>query len=200
MATMNSTTEVTATGVRVPGFHPDSTVDVRAIGDITWETLRPLIYQGTVDDIVVPEGQGTDFASVPRMFVWFLPRYGRYTKAAILHDYLLRVAVPAGRTSRLDADGLFRQAMRELEVPFLRRWIMWGAVRWGALTEPDGRKGWWKESGRVGLVTIAAVPIVTPAAAVILANLPATFSNYSSGCPSESPTPFGDVRASQPNE
>jgi hypothetical protein len=90
--------------------------------------------------------------------------------------------------------------MRELEVPFLRRWIMWGAVRWGALTEPDGRKGWWKESGRVGLVTIAAVPIVTPAAAVILANLPATFSNYSSGCPSESPTPFGDVRASQPNE
>ena len=82
------------------------------------------------------------------------------------------MAVPAGRISRLDADGLFLQAMRELGVPFLRRWIMWAAVRWGALTKADGRTDWWKEAWRVLLVTLVALPIVAPAAAVILITLP----------------------------
>jgi Protein of unknown function (DUF1353) len=56
----------------------------------------------------------TDFASVPRVFVWFLPRYGRYTKAAILHDYLWREAVPAGKLRLAEADVIFRHAMHEL--------------------------------------------------------------------------------------
>jgi hypothetical protein len=94
----------------------------------------------------------------------------RYTKAAILHDYLCRVAVPEGRISRIDADGIFRQAMRELGVPFLRRWIMWAAVRLGALTNPAGRKKWWTEAWRVALITAIALPIVAPAAAVITAS------------------------------
>jgi Protein of unknown function (DUF1353) len=156
----------------VPGFDPDCTVDVRETDDTAWETLRALTYHGKVQDFIVPEHEPTDFASVPRMFVWFLPRYGRYTRAAILHDHLWRVAVPDGQISRLDADGLFRQAMRELGVPFLRRWIMWTAVRWGALTKPDGRQGWWKEAWRVGLVTLLALPLLLPAAAVIAVTLP----------------------------
>jgi hypothetical protein len=40
----------------------------------------------------IPAGEETDFASVPSPFVWFIPRYGRYTKAAILHDGLCRLA------------------------------------------------------------------------------------------------------------
>jgi Protein of unknown function (DUF1353) len=154
------------------GFDTDSTVDVRAVDEKTWAILRELGYRGTKDRFTVPIEQKTDFASVPRIFVWFLPRYGRYTKAAILHDYLWSVEVPAGRISRVDADGLFRQAMRELGVPFLRRWIMWAAVRWGALTKSDGRKGWLKEGWRVLLVTAVAFPIVAPAAVVILLTLP----------------------------
>ena len=172
MAVLNPISETTTAGTRLPGFNPDSTVDVRATSDTTWETLRPLIYHARVDDFVVPEPEGTDFASVPRIFVWFLPRYGRYTKAAILHDYLWRVVVPGGQLSRLQADGIFRQAMRELNVPFLRRWIMWAAVRWGALAKPDGRHGWWRESWRVALVTMVALPIVTPAALVIIVTTP----------------------------
>jgi len=154
------------------GFDTDSTVDVRAVDEKTWAILRELGYRGTKDRFTVPIEQKTDFASVPRIFVWFLPRYGRYTKAAILHDYLWSVEVPAGRISRVDADGLFRQAMRELGVPFLRRWIMWAAVRWGALAKSDGRKGWLKEGWRVLLVTAVAFPIVAPAAVVILLTLP----------------------------
>jgi hypothetical protein len=154
------------------GFDNDATVDVREVDETNWAILRELGYQGKKDRFVVPLEQTTDFASVPRVFVWFLPRYGRYTKAAILHDYLWNVEVPAGRISRVDADGLFRQAMRELGVPFLRRWIMWAAVRWGALAKPDGRKDWLAEAWRVLLVTVVALPVVAPAAVVILITLP----------------------------
>src|SRR4029077_4904758 len=78
----------------------------------------------------------------------------------------------AGRISRIDADGIFRQAMRELGVPFLRRWIMWAAVRLGALTPPAGGKRGVPEAWRVALVAGVALPIVAPAAAVIVITLP----------------------------
>jgi len=154
------------------GFLTGSTIDVRQLDDKYWMTLKPLVYQGGTQRFVVPEGHRTDFASVPRPFVWFLPRYGRYTKAAVLHDYLWSTAVPAGLLTRADADGIFRRAMRELEVPFLRRWIMWAAVRWGALAKADGRRGWLADSWLVVLYTALALPIVAPAAAVILLTLP----------------------------
>jgi hypothetical protein len=44
---------------------------------------------------------------------------------------------------------------------------MWAAVRLGALTNPAGRKKWWKEAWRVALIAAVALPVVTPAAAVI---------------------------------
>lgn len=156
------------------GFPKDSVVDVEEIeGDESrWTLLRQLDYQPLRQDpFHVPVGQTTDFASVPRVFVWLLPRYGRYTKAAILHDYLWGEEVPAGRIKRLDADGIFRQAMRGLGVPFVRRWMMWAAVRWGALVKPDGWKDWWKEGWRVLPITLLAIPIVGPPAAVILVAL-----------------------------
>jgi Protein of unknown function (DUF1353) len=154
------------------GFLTGSTVDVRQLDDKFWVTLQPLVYQGKTQRFVIPKGHRTDFASVPRPFVWFLPRYGRYTPAAVLHDYLWSDAVPAGQLTRADADGIFRRAMRELKVPFLRRWIMWAAVRWGALPKADGRRGWLNDSWRVLIFTVVAVPIVAPAAAVILLTLP----------------------------
>jgi hypothetical protein len=149
------------------GFAAGSTVDVRQIDDQDWAILRALTYYARTEDFVVPVQEHTDFASVPRVFVWFIPRYGRYTKAAILHDYLCSVCVPAGRVSRIEADGIFRQAMRELGVPFLRRWIMWAAVRLGALTNAAGREKWWTQAWRVALIAAVALPVVTPAAVVI---------------------------------
>jgi hypothetical protein len=156
---------------RPRGFLHPFPVDVRQVGDQNWETLRALEYHATYKDFEVPVHSGTDFASVPRVFVWFIPRYGRYTKAAILHDYLCRVEVRAGRISRIDADGIFRQAMRELGVPFLRRWIMWAAVRLGALTDSAGRKNWWKEAWRAALIAAIALPVVGPAAGIIVITL-----------------------------
>jgi hypothetical protein len=152
-------------------FTPESEVRVKELEESDWELLRILEYKGNRDHFEVPEGMKTDFASVPRVFVWFLPRYGRYTKAAILHDYLWRNAVRAGELTLAEADGLFRRAMWELGVPFLRRWLMWGAVRIGALTKPGGRKGWLRDSWRVIPLLLLALPIVGPPALVILVAL-----------------------------
>lgn len=141
-------------------------VRVEQVDDQNWKLLEGFEYQGKRQLFVVPDGQPTDFASVPRLFVWFLPRYGRWTKAAILHDHLWRSQV--GQTMEyLEADGMFRRAMRDLDVPFLRRWIMWGAVRWGALLRPGGRTGWLREAPRVLLVSILALPIVLPPAVLV---------------------------------
>jgi hypothetical protein len=79
----------------------------------------------------VPAGFVTDFASVPGLFTWLVPRYGRFTKAAILHDFLCDEA-KEGRFIRSQADGIFRRVMRELGVGFIRRWVMWAAVRLGS--------------------------------------------------------------------
>ncbi len=58
------------------------------------------------------------------MLAWLVPPYGLFTPAAVLHDHLWRVLVPAGGIDPVDADGLFRRAMHELGVPFLIRWFM----------------------------------------------------------------------------
>ncbi|HWC10456.1 MAG TPA: DUF1353 domain-containing protein [Acidimicrobiales bacterium] len=146
-------------------------VVVEQVGDENWLLRKAFEYTGKFETFHVPVGQGTDFASVPRVFVWFLPRYGRYTKAAILHDFLWRERAAKGTLDYIDADGTFRRAMRELGVPFLRRWILWGAVRWGALVKPEGRKGWLREAPRVLLVSAVALPIVVPPAVVVGAAL-----------------------------
>ncbi|HEY7761672.1 MAG TPA: DUF1353 domain-containing protein [Actinomycetota bacterium] len=151
-------------------FRLDSTVDVQQIDDREWRLLSELRYEGNTQAFIVPVGTTTDFASVPRAFVWFLPRYGRYTKAAILHDHLWRVAVPAGELSLPDADGLFRRAMRELEVPFLRRWLMWAAVRIGALAKPGGTRAWLRQSWQVFPLLLFALPLVVlPGALIVVA-------------------------------
>jgi hypothetical protein len=108
---------------------------VKQIGDKDWLLVEPVVYEGLTEVFIVPAGFETDLASVPRQFVWLIPRYGRYTKAAILHDYLWRNRDQLGLTRR-DADGIFRRAMRELAVPFLQRWMMWAAVRWAAGPAP----------------------------------------------------------------
>jgi hypothetical protein len=103
----------------------DGDVIVRQLDAKRWELREPVVYRGAREDFTVPAGFGTDFASIPRLVVWLIPRYGLYTRSAILHDFLWRTAA----VSRADADGLFRRSMRELGVSMPRRWMMWAAVR-----------------------------------------------------------------------
>lgn len=165
------TTSVLANAEQQLGFVPGCEVEVRQDGDDTWMTLSPITYHAKYATFQVPAGQGTDFASVPRYFVWLIPRYGRYTKAAILHDYLCRASAERGEISRVDADGVFRQAMRTLGVGFLRRWIMWAAVRAAVITTPAGRRGWLRASWQVLPIALLMAPVLLPAMLVVLATL-----------------------------
>lgn len=85
-----------------------------------WTLLEPLQYES----IIVPTGFETDGASIPRPLWWFLPTWGRYSRAAVVHDYLCRTKTP----SRRKADAVFFDAMVECGVNVTVRW-MWLSVR-----------------------------------------------------------------------
>jgi len=76
--------------------------------------------------IVVPKGFTTDFASIPQIF-WSMigSPIGRYTKAAVVHDYLYHSQI----YSRRKSDRIFLEAMTVLEVNWLKRRVMYRAVR-----------------------------------------------------------------------
>ena len=143
-------------------FEPSADVVVRRLDDEFWGVEEPLVYRGRTDRFTVPAGFRTDFASVPRVVVWLIPRFGRYTPAAILHDWLCTVGIETGQVTSREADGLFRRIMRESGVPVLRRWLMWAGVRWGALTDRDRRPGWWASAPGVVAISLLAAPIVVP--------------------------------------
>lgn len=120
-----------------------SFVSVTEDGDY-WRLLHPLCYQGHTDRWVVPAGFRTDFASIPRWAQPLLSRTGKHNRAAVLHDYLHRVAVhlipsttdPADAYDdlpmwlpRIDADRIFLRALRELKVPEWQARAMYAGVR-----------------------------------------------------------------------
>ncbi|MGI9118698.1 MAG: DUF1353 domain-containing protein [Acidimicrobiales bacterium] len=158
--------------LRETGFSPDARVVVQQYGDEQWIVWESFSYRAKRDTFTVPRGMCSDFASVPRPVVWYLPRYGPYTLAAILHDHLWRDLAAAGTLPYVDADGIFLRAMRQLDVPFFHRWVMWAAVRWGALAKPGGRDRWGEEGALVLLLTIIALPFLfVPVIAVLVALL-----------------------------
>ena len=75
----------------------------------------------------VPAGFITDFASVPRALWSIIPPHGKYSPAAVLHDYLYFTAM----FPRAYADDIFLDAMRDLGVAMWKRWAMYAGVRVG---------------------------------------------------------------------
>lgn len=140
----------------------ESDLVARQLDDFHWELVEPLKYRGNTDVFVVPTGETSDYASVPKIFQWIFPQSGRYTKAAVLHDYLWRTR----KVSYADADGIFRRAMAELGVPFLRRWTMWAAVRIASLVKSWFRDGP-KDILRIGLLLLVPGSIVIPGGLVV---------------------------------
>lgn len=102
-----------------------------------WTLVKPLCYVGMHELITVPAGFETDLASTPRLFWAFLPPFGLYAKAAVVHDYLYNKQplvygqniTITQRISRKDADGLFRRIMRESGVGIIKRYLMYWSVR-----------------------------------------------------------------------
>src|SRR3954466_3823754 len=174
-----------------PGFN--SELNIVASGPTTWALTLPLVWTGTKGDtFVVPTGFLTDFATVPRFLHWEVSPYGAYTRAAVLHDWLLvslaewadeanrRRAVGASTTpawqppaNSRDCDGIFRRVMEDLGVPWAKRWTMWTAVRWASLFNP--RRVYGRHMGRdlpamLGM-TLLALPVSLPGALGVLISL-----------------------------
>jgi hypothetical protein len=90
--------------------------------------------EGSGREIRVPMRFETDGASIPRLLQSFLPTWGRYSRAAVVHDYLYNELRPGTEPhpqapTRQAADAVFREAMAVLGVGVFTRWIMWAAVR-----------------------------------------------------------------------
>lgn len=97
---------------------------LRQVDPTTFRLAQPFRYDDGNRRFSVPENDATDLASVPRFLTWVVPRYGRHTLAALLHDNLQRNR----DVSSQDADVIFREAMAGTGVPLSRRWLMWAAV------------------------------------------------------------------------
>lgn len=141
----------------------ESGLVVEEVADGLWKLSADLVYAGKREEFTIPAGFQTDFASVPRLFTWLVPTSGRYTKAAVVHDWLLEEK----RVSRCDADGIFRRIMRELGVPVVRRWVMWSAVRLAGALHPCG---YWQILLAV-LFAVAISPLAAPGAVIVVTAL-----------------------------
>jgi hypothetical protein len=102
-----------------------------------FEICVPFKYRQDDDAewIIVPKNEdflSTDLASVPGVLLWLVPRYGVHTLAALLHDQLVDDPETVDRNG---ADRIFRNALGELEVPWIRRWMMWAAVSLATMTQ-----------------------------------------------------------------
>ena len=96
-------------------------------GGGNWKLWRDFIYYSeTLDEnITVPAGFITDFASIPKVFRSFVSKAGPHVRASVVHDFLYS-KTDVGRKA---ADGIFLEAMRISGVGKAKRFVMYWAVR-----------------------------------------------------------------------
>jgi len=105
----------------------DAEILLRQVSATGFELKEPFrLEEPGHQDIVVQRGDATDLASVPSFLTWLVPRYGRHTLPALLHDQL--VVGGMDPNDREKADATFRDAMGGTRVPLVMRWVMWTAV------------------------------------------------------------------------
>jgi hypothetical protein len=109
---------------------PFSEMILKAGAPGRWVLTRDLFWTHPVTGTVVriPAGFETDLASIPRILRAVFSVNGAHRKAAVLHDYLYS---RRGICSRAVADRTFREAMKELSVPWWKRNLMFAGVRMG---------------------------------------------------------------------
>ena len=94
-----------------------------------WKLLESFVYElgklGSGEVLIVLKGFITDFASTPRAIWWLFPPWGRYGKAAVLHDWLYN----EGIGTRKRADDIFFEAMLVCLTSSWKARIIYSAVR-----------------------------------------------------------------------
>lgn len=103
--------------------------DLRVVGSRKFMLVADMEYhvgEYPSDKVItVPKGFVSDLASSPRALWVLFPPFGKYTKAAILHDWLYTEK----KLARKDCDKVFLEAMQVLGVPKSNSHPMYWAVR-----------------------------------------------------------------------
>ena len=96
----------------------------------SWVILEEFKYcvgsEDSEDVINVTEGFVTDFTSVPRLFWFFIPRWGKYGNAAVIHDWLYW---KQDGKDRKQADDIFLEGMGVLNVSAWQKTAIYYGVR-----------------------------------------------------------------------
>jgi len=97
--------------------------------------MEPFVVQSeTIGRFIVPLGFISDGASVPRWFWSIFPPFGKYLEAAVAHDYIYAEAYH--KFTKEQADTLFLELLKLLDIGFIKRNTMYTAVKFG------GTGGW----------------------------------------------------------
>jgi len=100
----------------------------------TWQLDQDFVYQSPTAAaqapsqatlITVPAGFVTDLASIPQLFWNLLPPFGKYTEAAVVHDWLYRNHL----YSRPTCDAILLEAMQLCGVNWFQRQLIYRNVR-----------------------------------------------------------------------
>jgi len=120
-------------------------------GRETFKLERPIGYWDEhVGAVIVPANLATfrtDLTSVPRLFTWLVPKTGEHLSAALVHDGLVHnksdppTYVAQRPIDRATADRIFRDGMRDLQTPRVRRWLVWTAVTMATMATGAP---WWR--------------------------------------------------------
>ena len=90
--------------------------------------LADYVYSINGYDITIFKGFVTDGASVPHSLQWLYNPFGRYIKAAVVHDYLYSAYNNTG-INRTLADKIFNFIMKEINIDSKIRRKFYIAVR-----------------------------------------------------------------------
>lgn len=95
--------------------------------DGVYELVEDMIFRSSVAEctICVPAGFLSNGATIPRFLWWLIPRWGKYSQAAILHDYLY-----INKLFNIEVcDDILFEALVDLGVVEWKRVLMYYSVR-----------------------------------------------------------------------
>jgi hypothetical protein len=118
---------VSGVGIAEARQQPIDPVDFRPFVDGGhWIVRQPLVYRIGVstEQITVPVGFVTDFASIPQALQSIIKQHGLYILPAVVHDYLYWNQ----SCTRKQADQIFLLAMIENKVGAIHRTAIYNAV------------------------------------------------------------------------
>lgn len=94
-------------------------------GSTRWEVeedYKVVVLNNTIE---IPKGFITDLASIPRIMWVVFPPFGRYTEAAVVHDYLYINS----ELSRAKCDEIFFVLMLRNNVSYYKAKLLYRVVR-----------------------------------------------------------------------